>query len=466
MVLSLAMLAATLRAGVIQERDELYAAYAAKLDTLAETYERDGDMEAAETLRGWLPERRADQLTLFVVPSALADADSDDKPAAWQERWQQLRNQQAEALVALAQQAVDERPSLAYQLVVEAVRENPEHQLARRALGYVQYRDLWLTPFEIRQLKAGRTWHERFGWLPRAHVERYEQGQRFALGRWMSADEEAELRGDLRRGWSVETEHYKITTNHSLEEGVALARRLETLYDLWQQVFITYLMSETELKRQLSGRARPRIARQHEVVYYRTRDEYNAALRSAQPQIDITLGIYFDQTRSAYFFAGEEQAPGTLYHEATHQLFGETRRTAPRVARDDNFWIVEGIACYMESLAEHDGYYTLGGANAGRVPAARHRLLVDESYVPLSELVGFGMEDLQHDQRIAMLYSQSAGLADFLMHADDGRYRDALAGYLAAIYGGRASEGTLAELTGKEYEALDCAYRQYMEAGE
>ena len=57
----------------------------------------------------------------------------------------------------------------------------------------------------------------------------------------MPADEEAALRGDMKRGWRVETDHYVVTTNHSLEEGVRLARQLETLYDVWQQVFIPYL---------------------------------------------------------------------------------------------------------------------------------------------------------------------------------------------------------------------------------
>ena len=98
----------------------------------------------------------------------------------------------------------------------------------------------------------------------------------------------------------------------------------------------------------------------------------------------------------------------------------------------------------MESLTPHEGYYTLGGANAGRMPAARYRLLEDKFYVPLAELVQMGMQKIQHDPRIAQIYSQSAGLADFLMHDAGGRYRDALVRYLEAIYSGRATAGTLA----------------------
>ena len=60
-------------------------------------------------------------------------------------------------------------------------------------LGFVKQRDAWRTPFEIRQLGAGKVWHDKFGWLPRAHVERYEQGQRYYAGRWMPAAEETAL---------------------------------------------------------------------------------------------------------------------------------------------------------------------------------------------------------------------------------------------------------------------------------
>ena len=98
----------------------------------------------------------------------------------------------------------------------------------------------------------------------------------------------------------------------------------------------------------------------------------------------------------------------------------------------------------MESLAEHDGYYTLGGANAGRMPAARHRLLEDDFYVPLAELVRAGHATTCSTTRGSpQLYSQSAGLADFFMHDGGGRYREALVRYLEAIYAGRATATTL-----------------------
>ncbi len=231
---------------------------------------------------------------------------------------------------------------------------------------------------------------------------------------------------------------------------------------VWQQVFTGYLLDEATLAGRLAG-GEPLIsagAAKHKVIYYHDRQEYIAGLRGAEPQIEATLGIYFADRRVAYFFAGLDQEPGTLYHEATHQLFAECRPIVKDLAERANFWIVEGVACFMESLVELDGYYTLGGPDAGRMPAARHRRLRDGFYVPLAELTGLSMHDLQSRDDMARLYTESAGLATFLVD----RYPQALGDYLRAVYAGSADSASLARLTGVSDAQLDRLYGEYLEA--
>ena len=104
------------------------------------------------------------------------------------------------------------------------------------------------------------------------------------------------------------------------------------------------------------------------------------------PNIKITIGIYRDNPGCAYFFAGKDSDDRTMYHEATHQLFHESRLVAPAVGYKTNFWIVEGIAMYMESLRREDGYDVLGGFDDERMNAARYRLLHDHFYIPLGRV--------------------------------------------------------------------------------
>lgn len=202
--------------------------------------------------------------------------------------------------------------------------------------------------------------------------------------------------------------------------------KLERLVRLWQQLFIRYYASEADVVAMFEGRSKPAsTVRRHDVVYFRDRNDYNDSLRSALPKIEMSIGVYVEQTRRAYFFASEPADDRTLFHEATHQLFHESRPVVRDVGRQANFWIVEGIAMYMESLRQKDGFYVLGGFDDDRMLAARYRLLKDNFYVPLKEFTGYGMDRLQSDPQIATLYSQAAGLANFLVHDNGGRYRDA-----------------------------------------
>ena len=74
------------------------------------------------------------------------------------------------------------------------------------------------------------------------------------------------------------------------------------------------------------------------------------------------------------------------------------------------------------------------------------------------------MAALQRDPKIAMLYSQSAGLTHCLMHAEGGRFRDPLMAYLASIYSGRDRASTLADAAGKSFADLDQIYRAFVES--
>ena len=117
---------------------------------------------------------------------------------------------------------------------------------------------------------------------------------------------------------------------------------------------------------------------------------------------------------------------------------------------------------FMESLREEDGYFVLSGLDNARINAARYHLAQGDFYVPAAELVGYGQDRVQTDPKIAMLYSQSAGMAAFLMLADDGRYRDALIAYLSDVYSALDRLDTLAKLLGFGYDDLDRRYRTFM----
>jgi hypothetical protein len=400
--------------------------------------------------------------SLLLVPSDVYNARDDDKRV--------VDAKLAAAAYELARKAVEAGDvSAAFQQACRVVALDPNHAEARRLLGYQRVGEHWAGKYAQRMLETGHVWRREFGWVKADDVSKFEQGLRPWGQRWITTDEDAERHASVERGWAVRTDHFLVTTNIDRAAGVELAIRLETLYQLWRQLFGEFAAPASELTARLEGKQATGFKRQpFRVIYHRNRDEYNAALVRRQPRIAMTLGIYFDAQRESHFFAGEDQDAGTIAHEAVHQFFYESAPRATRhLAVSANAWAVEGVACYFESLTELAGQggsrmFFIGSSDAGRVPAARHRRVVDNYYVPLAEVSALGMTDLQQRPDIARLYSQSAGLAAFFMDYEGGVYRKPFRELLRLIYAGRDTPDKLAELTGRDYGQLDGEYLAFM----
>lgn len=379
----------------------------------------------------------------------------------------------ADRLLVQAKQAAEAgQVSAAVRLATEVLHHDPDEPTCRRVLGYElveQDQDgvRWLTPFQARQVRRGFVWDGRFGWVKAEDLPRYEAGKRKDGRRWVSAEEDAARHATINDGWQVRTDHFQVTTNHSLETAATLAAELEQLLQVWRQLFAGYYLGDAEVRARFAGTRRARApARPFNVIYHRDKAGYVAALRHKQPRIAETLGIYFDDLREAHFFADPDAdrdlQRSTLYHEAVHQLFHETKRSKPGVGAEHNFWAVEGVATYFESLTPSaDGGYTIGSAAAGRLSAARDR--VREGYlVPLDAMASLGMSELQRRDDLPSLYSQMAGAATFLMHADDGRRRGAFVRYLRSLYAGRAKADALWRELDESPAEVQAAYRRWL----
>jgi hypothetical protein len=180
------------------------------------------------------------------------------------------------------------------------------------------------------------------------------------------------------------------------------------------------------------------------------------------PDVGISMGLYVAANHTAYFYAGSEDSERTMYHEAAHQLFQQSRPAVGEAGRTANCWLIEGIAMYMETLHREGDGYVLGGLHDVRMDAARYHLEKKDFYLPFAKLVRMGVQDVQRHAEIARLYSQIAGMTSFLVHYDEGRYREALVSSLAAIYDGSQDPDLLARTTGTDYAELDKQYQAYM----
>lgn len=412
------------------------------------------------------------------IPESLPEVEKK-----WRQNLRTLQLDYAANLFTKAKLARDTgRISLAYDLVREVARHDPDHKFARKLLGYVRYEDEWVTVFAEKMLKQKYVLTKKYGWLKAEQKDRYEGGERYYKGQWMSAAKEAELRRDFKNAWIIRTEHYEIHTNHSLERGVELASHLENFYQIFFQTFAGLLTSKANLDALFKGAsATGGVTRQYVVHYYRTKQEYINTLRPMfEVPIEGTTGLYLSGNRNqpghsvAHFFhnteVSEEDQLATMFHEATHQLFSEGYGSNETVGDNSDFWAVEAIACYMESFKSNGETFSLGDPTYIRFQNAQLRLWGDQRqppyYMPLQQLCELPRSDFQAHPEVSKNYSEGAGLAHFFMHADDGAFRDAFIEYLSDIYNKnpkiRAQPRSLEVLTETKFPKLDQQYRDYI----
>ncbi len=455
---------------------DLHDRYVQNLGELAELCQSKNLPKGVAEIRKYLAAPQGALIKMVSLPeefesSLPADLSAEDRE--WQTKLRYERKDYAKELYLLSRRALrDGHPGFAFDLVREIVSHDPDHEKAREILGYVAYEKRWVTPYAKTMLLKGFVWDDNFGWIERKNRDRYLNDERLVDGRWMSKDKEAEIRRDFKHAWEIRTDHYLIKTNDSLEKGVELGRALEDFYEFFHQTFAGFFSDPEQLQKVFDGSAKSgnRSGQQYKVNYYRSREEYVARLKPHFPSIDVTNGIYLTnglEGRTAHFYhdpAGNHEA--TLYHEATHQLFYESHLQHRPIADKQNFWIVEGIACYMESFHRDQGEFSVGDPSYIRFAGARINYINLKYYVPLREFTTMGMQDFQSAPMLAKNYTQASGLAHFFMHYDGGRYRDALVAHLVQIYSNSArkrenSQG-LDELTGESFTELDRTYGDYL----
>ena len=192
-------------------------------------------------------------MLVFVAPDQYANQRADAQVSA-------ARVKYARRLFEIAQRAAAAgEASLAFSWASETAAMDPDHSDARRVLGYEKTNGAWRTPFAQRMADKGRAWHPQFGW---------------------SADDvDTRRRDSIDNGWRVRTDHFLVTTNHSLEAGVVLAAQLERLHQVWRQLFASFYLTEREVRQLFAGERHARQrSKPFRVFYHRTKDEYVAAL--------------------------------------------------------------------------------------------------------------------------------------------------------------------------------------------
>ena len=433
-----------------------------------------GTLDLPRGLTSTLPREYAVLFLEGTAPESVSDIALElTSHEVWLVQFRTFRMNYAKRLQLLAKSAVkDQRGSLAVQLAVAGLHADPDHVGFRTVFGFIKYKNEWRTPWEADRLKKDFVDHERFGWIPKKAVERYEKGERYFNGEWISEEEDVYKHSAIENGWKIESEHYDLTTNHSIEEGVQMIRQNEHFYRAWKLLFFRYMATDAQLATLFNGKAVPMPQDRHKIVLYKDREDFHQAeRRRGMPNPERFGGMYrYDNNVGCgHFYAGGRLS--TMYHESTHQLFHETKKIAGNQMlntvsgnqRQLNYWIEQGVADFMGTFHIDDsGYYVVGNRNSGRIRMAKQNFQEGLFFPSFSELADInGREWSAHDEMSA-LYCQSMAMFHFLMFHENGRLRDPLVVLLRLRYEQKDTRTSIIQLTGMSYEELDTEFKKFL----
>jgi len=471
-------------------RNSILARERAELIGLAERLSRDGKTEAAEQVRQRIPRAVAPDgpTQLMPLPEVVEPFKSDR--GSLPDGLREIQDRAAAGFFDLARRAG--KPETAqYALASVCLRavlaRQPDHQEARRLLGYVPHNGGWATPFAVRQIKEGKVNHPTFGWVPSDWVEHLDGGELPAppvrgqkKPRWLPTAEADRLHEDWSSRWLIATEHFEIQTNVPLAEAISFGRRLEAFHDLFTSLMADILGENLPLIRRFKE---PKLAgdgqtafKPHLVCYFASKAEFVDHLSPQHgAEIEENLGFYLPPKSGrgrvpAYFFrdpGGQIPVTETLYHEVSHQLLFEMAGPNAYTKNAGNAWVFEGLGAYFETVRpQPDGSLEVGGLVGRRMEEALKSLVLQRLSIPLGRFVALDERVFRGKPQVFLNYQQAMALTVFLMQWQEARYRDAFLDYVRDAYRGRLKPGrSLQDRLGLPYRTLDEQFLAFLKNG-
>lgn len=253
----------------------------------------------------------------------------------------------------------------------------------------------------------------------------------------------------------VDTPHFQIFSRSDRERTTEVAEDLERCYWVWTQLFFPLWDSNAQVALHLGDdtnkpiesllqEARGRLSsrKKMRVVLLRDADDYGRTLArltgGSVKSLSQSTGFYSSERRTSFFYPTDKSdGIASRRHELVHQLFREATRNSLSgdiAGESADFWLIEGIAGYFESLHFSKGYATVGGWDSPRIQFARYRIFANQQIVPLDELRPDGRDAVQQRGDLAQFYAFAIGYTHWMMDGENDSARRWLYARLASLY--------------------------------
>jgi hypothetical protein len=247
------------------------------------------------------------------------------------------------------------------------------------------------------------------------HHEPSASGWQFRKGdRWLPFVIDAQPRR-WSDAWQIDTTHYALRTNLTLETAVRTALELELFY----RSFMSQFGAPLKL---------------HEILAPLTFQMH--ADRGSFPEIASGRGSYFDREQRRVLINAEGGlVRGLVFHEATHQLLAGLASNLPA-------WVDEGLSEYFASLWANEA---VRGREFPNAILKYHFATVAKAEKPysLEKLLAMSSGDFIASKNAELKYAQAYSLVYFCLHGEDGVYRNGFFHFLRGLSRGKTKASDL-----------------------
>jgi tetratricopeptide (TPR) repeat protein len=365
-------------------------------------------------------------LSIFIVGSFVPLIEAKSIEEIYQEKLSTIKEDDAEGYYKLGlwckQNKLFDKAQSQFEKVITL---NPEHEKARKELGYIKYNDTWVTNEEKEYLINKKKGLVKYG------------------DKWVSPDVMESLREKDRKflGWDfdykIQTKHFLIYLSTTEEDAVFLGKFFESLYDVFVQYFGGYF----------------KIPANHPLLkmqIFKNREEF---LRDCPvPPPEWGDGFYSLKRFCCYFYYNEKFLSKCI-HEPIHQLCNEVLKV--------NFpaWVNEGLACYFAATKIRDKKMLLGEIDITYAYPGKEFKKYKNKLGDLKNVLLVSTKEWFQLQEPHIPYITAWSFTHFLFHYKDGKYKKDFLTYMQQVKNGNADISIFEKIVGN----LDDLKKEWLE---
>jgi len=241
--------------------------------------------------------------------------------------------------------------------------------------------------------------------------------------------------------YELQTDHYIIHIDIPEEDAIKVAQNLEYLLEVMCRVF------KLDIKRW--GNKKNCFLFKDIEKFRQVRDKLNV----------FTSAVHGYVAGSDLYCFVRGRGYGGLYwtylHEGCHLVFGSL---VGMNSSGSDFWVVEGIACYMGSLKmELDGSFVFGQENHTMLKQFYQR-----NGDKVAQMVSWDRNTLYSQPNRGGYYIIGYGVCHYLFNIEQGRYKKRFGEYVRLIHQSRGKKNTFEETIGFSLGELQERVKEYV----